>query len=350
MTDEEAIEAALAAIDPRCRDHVVVRRNGRDFMALPASRSGAIRALKLYQPQRPKAVLAMLSIRLLAATGLHRLFLPRFRGIGGMLPVESEIRSCLPDTAGVMLGSPEHPVRRAILSYETVDGWEVAKVAFGPDGRSVIDGEHSALSDMPSGVPGIPKALGVHHSDELSMLRLPYFQGWPLTPGKTAPALALLKSWVRDLSVRRAEDFPEWPAIYSALESTTAGREALARIAGLPLRPVIRHGDFARWNLLEPRDGSCVAIDWEWGIAAGMPGIDLVHFFAQDARLVHRLPPAGVVSSTLEALRAPACRRYLESTGWNDEAMLAILAGIAFTVGTRQQANEKVLDAALALT
>jgi hypothetical protein len=343
MTDHDAIDAALSAVDPASRDHVLLRRNGRFFMALPANRSGAIHTLNLYQPQRPKAVLAMVGVRLLAAAGLHRICLPKFHGKGGRVSLEPEFAGCVPGTAGVMLGSPEHRVRRAILSYETENDWEVAKLAFGIEGRAVIDGEYAALRDMPVDFPGIPQALGVHHGEEFSMLRLPYFSGLPLPPRESMRALGLLESWIRDLPILPASEFPEWPAICKALETTEAGRAAIARLAGMQLRPVIRHGDFARWNLLDMDDGKLMAIDWEWGHPSGMSGLDLVHYFLQDARLVERLAPADAIRKTLALLKGPACAQYLAKTGWNGDPLLPLIASLAWKQGAGHQENGEMV-------
>jgi aminoglycoside phosphotransferase (APT) family kinase protein len=106
---------------------------------------------------------------------------------------------------------------------------------------------------------------------------------------------------------------------------------------------VVRHGDFARWNLLQTKDGSIMVLDWEWSTPCGMPGIDLVHLFAQDARLVEKLSANAVIQSTIHALQAQDCQAYLEKTGWGRDYKSAMLASIAFTVGAKQQANEEVL-------
>ena len=90
-----------------------------------------------------------------------------------------------------------------------------------------------------------------------------------------------------------------------------------------------------------------IAIDWEWGHPAGMPGIDLVHLFAQDARLVFQVTPDAVVRAVEGKLGTPPCRNYLDICGWGDEIRNVILASIAFTVGSKQQENGKVLEAAL---
>lgn len=347
MTDDEMIRMALSAVDASISDNVLLRRNERFFMALPAGRTAAMRTLKLYQPQRPKAVLAMCGLRLLAAWGLHRFFLPKMQGCAVRVLLKPKFEGCVPGSAGVMLGSPEHRVQRAILSYQTGHGWEVAKLAFGEEGRSVIDGEYAALNAMPTGMPGIPQAFGVHHGDEFSILRLPYLDGDPLMPRQRVRGIDLLESWIRDIPAKPACELPEWPAIRAALETSDSGIRALERLATRNLRPVIRHGDFARWNLLERKDGKLVAIDWEWAHPEGMPGIDLVHLFAQDARLVNQLEPNAVVRAAEHSLSSQQCRRYLEQTGWQDNIRDVILASIAFTVGSKQQANEAILAAAL---
>jgi hypothetical protein len=347
MTDKEAIETALSAVDSLSRNHVLVRRNGRFFMALPVNREAASRTLRLYQPQRTMALLAMFGVKILAATGLHHLVFPKFQGPGSQVALEPGLEGCKPGTTGLLLGSPEHRVRRAILSYQTENSWEVAKLAFGKDGRRVIEGEYAVLKSMPAGTTGIPQILGVHHGIDFSILRLPFLAGHVIPPRHGMRGLDLLESWILDLPSKPACDFPEWPAIRASLETSDSGRRALERLAGRQLRPVIRHGDFARWNLLGMKDGSCMAIDWEWGQPAGMPGIDAVHLFAQDARLVHQLPPVAVVRAVERALSEPRCRRYLEDCGWGEDSREVLLASIAFTVGTKQQSNEAVLEAAL---
>jgi hypothetical protein len=347
MTGHAAIDAALSAIEPGQKIRFLVYRNGRHFMALPVRRHAALLTLRLYQPQRSKAIFAAFGLRGLAATGLHRVFLPKLRGSVRQVELTPEFPQCVHGTAGIMLGSPEHPVPRAILSYQTENGWEVAKLSFGEPGRKVIEGEFSALASLPTGTPGVPLTLGVHHGLDFSLLRMPYFRGTPLCQQKMMRALDLLESWVGSQPSQPAAEFPEWPAIHEALVTSDAGRRALERLAAIRLRPVIRHGDFARWNLLELRDGSCMAIDWEWAHRAGMPGIDVVHLFAQDARLVHQLPPAAIVRVVERALSGPRCRGYLESCGWGANPRDVLLASIAFTVGTKQQSNEEVLAAAL---
>jgi hypothetical protein len=347
MTDEEAIDEVFSLFEMRAGEWATIRRNGRILLALPPGRRGALQGLKLYQPQRLKARASMAALRLAAGLGLHRWVLPGLRHAGGIVETEPDLPRALPYSTGILLGSPEHRVRRAIASYQTAWGWEVAKIAFGPEGWDVIHGEAAALQSLPEQTPGAPALLGIHRAHSCSMIRLPLVRGSVLRQGDAKDAISLLDAWLSDAPLQEITAFPEWPAIQSALSGSERGRECLDDLAQIRLRPAVRHGDFARWNLLRQRDGSLVVLDWEWGTATGMPGIDLVHFFAQDARLVRGLAPAEVIRSVARSLERPACREYLEQTGWGGEAMLAILASIAFTVGARQQANEEVMEAAL---
>ena len=348
MTYEQVIDAALSAVEVSPGDFAVVRRNGRPFLALPAGRVAAIHTLRLYQPQRRKARVGTSLTQFLVLAGLHRWLLPKVRCHGGVVALEPESPRCLTGTAGVMLGSPEHRVRRAILCYETTTGREVAKLAFGAEGQAAIDGEARVLHDLGSSTPGVPELLGAHHGEAFSILRLPWLRGRVLRPRDAAAAITLLDQWISTDAPQPADQFPEWPAIEAALGHSEAGRRAADALRRHALRPCVRHGDFARWNLLRMGDGRLMALDWEWGCPRGMAGLDLVHFFAQDARLVQRLNPPEVIRSVEQSFRAPACRRHLDRAGWQGDTRSAVTAGIALTVGARQQANEEVLAALLA--
>jgi hypothetical protein len=157
----------------------------------------------------------------------------------------------------------------------------------------------------------------------------------------------LLDGWISQDAAKPIQSFPEWPAIESALGTSDEGKRALARLAGMQLRPVVRHGDFARWNLLIQDDGSLIALDWEWGHPEGMPGLDLAHFFLQDARLVKRLPHAEAITQTIRELQNPACSGYLAKTGWTGNPLLPVVASLAWKQGAGHQENEAVLNVIL---
>ena len=132
------------------------------------------------------------------------------------------------------------------------------------------------------------------------------------------------------------------------MSATDAGNRELAKLGRFVLQPAIRHGDFARWNLLDTVESGIIALDWEWSMPAGLPGCDLAHYFAQDARLVHRLAPAEVCRRVTRDLESPENRKYLNHCGWNGDARAVLIAMLAYTVGTGQQMNAEVLAAALA--
>jgi hypothetical protein len=249
-----------------------------------------------------------------------------------------------------MLGSPEHRVRRAILSYETASGREVAKLAFGEAGKDVIESEATAIDSMPAGLPGLTRFSGVHHGKDFSILRMPCIEGTPLPQQDTSAALGLLQSWFLDNPAIPATGFPEWPAIISALNDLTDSHAAIDQLARLRLKPTVRHGDFARWNLLRRNDGSLMALDWEWAHPAGMPGLDLIHLYLQDARLVERLAPAAAIRRTIEVLGHAPCSGYLEKTGWGAEPLLPVIASLAFKQGAGHQDNADILATAVAMT
>lgn len=346
MTDEDVIDSALSAVDAGLSDHSLMRRNGRAFIVLPARASAAIHALWLYQPQRIKARLAVSAMQFLVLSGLYRMVLPAFRGGGGKVALDPEYSGCRPGTVGVMLGSPEHRVRRAILSYETESGYEVAKLAFGAEGKEVIEGEASALRGLAAGMPGVPRLLGVHQGPGYALLRMPYEKGTPFSPRRVPEAVRLLESWLSDSNPVSVDSFPEWNQIAIALGKS--GNSRLVRdLSGQKLVPALRHGDFARWNLRRTGDGSVVVLDWEWGHAAGMPGLDLAHFFLQDGRLVRKRSPKCAVAEACRMMRLEICQRYLGRAGWRGDPLLPLVASLAWKQAAGHQDNEEVLAAAL---
>jgi hypothetical protein len=348
MTDEEAIDHALSAVEMRPGSYALLKRNGRVLMALPARSDAAGLTLLLYQPQRFKARLGAVATQILALFALHRMVLPKYRSAGGKAGLDPEFTGCIPGTAGVLLGSPEHRVRRAILCYQTTEGWEVAKLAFGPEGRSVIEGEAAAIRSLPRDLPGRPELRGLHHCGTFfSLLRMPRLRGMPFSPQHSRDAVALLESWILDLPPLNAEAFPEWGAIHRTLESSPSGLNTIEALAAMRLKPAVRHGDFARWNLIRKDDGSLGVLDWEWGHERGMAGLDLVHYFLQDARLVERLSPADAIAKTRSTLGTGPCADYLQRAGWNCDPILPIIASLAWKQGAGHQDNEELLEAAV---
>ena len=344
MTDHELLSQVLACIDPPARSLRLVRRNGRVLLGLPPGSEAAARALGLYQPQRALARLMVSGLRGLARVGLHGGVLSKIHLPGGSTPMSPTLSGIDSGTCGVLLGSPEHRVRRAIASYRKDGSWEVAKISFGEAGARMLGEEAQALESLHPLATGVPRMLGLHHGEGLTVMRMPYLTGHAVGPGESGDALELLKQWITGQAPKSITEFPEWTAIASALSGFESGGQALERLSRECLSSVICHGDFARWNLLRKADGSLVVLDWEWGHPNGMPGIDLVHYFLQDARLVERLSPQDAIRKTCLILKSPACRDYLDKTGWSGDPLLPIIASLAYKQGAEHQENGEMIE------
>jgi hypothetical protein len=322
----------------------LVRRKGRVLLGLPPGREAAARALGLYQPQRAPARLMVTGLRGLAHVGLHGGILSKIHLTGGSTSMSPALTGIEPGTCGVLLGSPEHRVRRAIASYRNDGGWEVAKISFGEAGARVLEDEARALEQLQRVAAGVPRMLGLHRGHNVTVMRMPYLSGEAVKPGESTDALELLNQWITGQTPKPITEFAEWTAIASALSGLESGRRALERLMRECLAPVICHGDFARWNLLRKADGGLVVLDWEWGHPGGLPGIDLVHYFLQDARLVERLSPADAIRKTCLILESPACRDYLDKTGWSGDPLLPIIASLAYKQGAGHQENGEMME------
>jgi hypothetical protein len=298
----------------------------------------------LYQPQRPLARMMVVGLRGLARFGLHSCVLSALRLAGGATSLTPALPGVKTGSCGILLGSPEHRVRRAIASYRKEGEWEVAKISFGEAGARLLEEEARALESLHPLATGVPRMLGLHRGEGVTLMRMPYLTGQPLSPGESGEALELLEQWITDQTPKPITHFPEWAAIASALSEFENGERALERLMRECLAPVICHGDFARWNLLRKADGGLVVLDWEWGHQDGMPGIDLVHYFLQDARLVERLSPQDAIRKTCSILESPACRDYLDKTGWSGDPLLPIIASLAYKQGAGHQENGEMME------
>lgn len=348
MTDDELVARVLGVFDPGTHAMCGLMRGGRLLLSLPTKREAAGRALRLYQPQRrlARSVAALLNV--CARVGWHGWLLSRLAFRGEPTAVSPCLAGIVGGTCGVLLGSPEHKVRRAIASYRSGDTWEVAKLAFGVAGAKVLEEEARVLAKLQPRAAGVPELLGLHRGDDVTVLRMPYLTGTPVAAGESADAVSLLNQWRTDRPPQPITDFLEWSAIQSALSASAAGQRRLPQLARQVLQPVICHGDFARWNLLRLAADKMVVLDWEWGQVAGLPGLDLVHYFLQDYRLVSRLQPSAAIARTLGMLKSTACRDYLAATGWSCDVLLLVIVSLAYKHGAGQQDNQDMLDAALA--
>ena len=350
MTDLETIDEVFPLFEMRAGEWTTLHRNGRILLALPPGIRGALRALKLYQPQRFKARATITVLRLAVGLGLHRWLLPKVRCHGGIVATEPDLPRADPYTLGILLGSPEHRVRRAIASYQNGGEWEVAKISFGETGARVLEDEAAILEELQPLAAGVPRLLGLHRGHDVTVMRMPYLSGKTIPPGEFSEALHLLEQWISKAAPQSITGFPEWAAIECALKEMEHGEQVIRMLSQEQVRPVICHGDFARWNLLKQADGNLIVLDWEWGHAHGMPGIDLAHYFLQDARLVQRLSHPKAIAKTIQNLKRPECANYFKQTGWSGDPLLPIIVSLAYKQGAGHQENREVLQAAFTMT
>lgn len=343
------IEKVTAILGDGLKEHYLLSRGGSPLLALPASAEGAQQTLGLYQPQRGLAKLVACGLRVAARSGLHRILLPKTESSAS--PIGNE-QSLLPsgadkDTVGILFGSAQHRIFRAVVSYRLDGGWEVGKAAVDGAGAQMLEQEAVVMRAIGEQTNGIPPVLGLERAGEGCLLRMPYIQGRSLQRGDLAPISRLLISWLSDAAPQEFELFSEWHFIRTALGKQTRGAEFLSTLEGELHSPTIRHGDLARWNLLKMADGTVTVLDWEWGEPHGLPGIDLAHFLAQDFRLVDRLSDTEVVNETVKALKSSTWSKYLDTSGWKGRELELMIVCLAFKHGAGHQENSELLTSCL---
>jgi glycosyltransferase involved in cell wall biosynthesis/PAS domain-containing protein len=343
MREISKFEACLLA--PGQTNYYVFRR-GEAMFSLPESDEGALRTLGLYQPQRRLARMKRRALQAIIETSLHSRILTRGVPRENSAPPKWAF-DYSPASVGIMKGSSDHLIPRAIASYRSSAGWEVAKLGLGVEARGMLRREATVLRAIGEKSSHAPVCLGLHERGEMTVMRTPYIEGVPHEAHDAAEALAILSQWAGEEEPRPLCEFEEWEAVRSVLELSETGRRALPLIAGRMLSPGISHGDFTSWNILRRRDGSLLVLDWEWGKLTGVPGLDLVHYFAQDLRLVHRLGSHAVIQGVLDELAQPVAREILRKGGWHGSPLEPILVYAAYKQGGHHQKHPELLEACL---
>ena len=347
MTDGEIISRSLTAVGAGGGEVFLVKKSGRVLLALPHEKEAALVALRLYQPQRVVAKVFVWFVAFAFQLGLQRFFLRRVSVAATSLEKGEEMPKIDQGTAGVLIGNPDHLIRRAIISFRGKNGFEVAKVAFGKEGVDLIDGEAGKIISLPKNLSGIPTVLGIHHRDDVGVMRMPHFRGQFLDARDEEAYITLLTGWLLAESSCVLGDFPEWETIERVLSTRSNGMAVLEGLKCLRLRPAVRHGDFAPWNLIRDERGEILALDWEWGEPRGVPGFDLIHYLTQDLRLVQRLNPSEVVAGVEEALEKDLFSQYLKQTGWDGAHRKLFIAAMAFSMGSGMAGLEEILESLL---
>jgi len=146
-----------------------------------------------------------------------------------------------------------------------------------------------------------------------------------------AEAVSLLQAWLLPLPPRPLADFP----LIATLPKTTLSR--LSSVPNLRLRPCLRHGDFAPWNLLPCHNRGLKVVDWESGHREDVPGFDLAHYLLQEEFLVHRSAFPVAQGRILERMHTPLAAEYLTASGWAGAEDILWELALAFESSTRKE-------------
>lgn len=326
--DTLAASLRLFGIAPGTRYRLLLR-NGRVLCALPSGRAEASRILSLYQPQRPVAKLLALALRCFTAMGLHPLVLREWR-----VPDDAQGEERQDNAPGVMIGSEGHLCDRAVLCLREAGEWRVCKVAYGPNGHTILSHEAVMLRTLSVEFPGIPTVSDFSRRGEATLLRMPYQSGSPWRQADLTPLMTLLASWMNRGDARALGTFAEWSRIESVLKKFSLWNGRLGSIAELKLRPSIRHGDLTRPNLRLSPEGGLLVHDWERGCLEGIPGLDLVHFLVQDRLFRQHMEPSEAVAAVLAALKEAAPSNLLRNLGWGGKEAELMALSFAFNTGS----------------
>jgi hypothetical protein len=199
-----------------------------------------------------------------------------------------------------MPGGAQKLTARLVDAHDRVVGF--LKCAERPLARARLRNEYEILRQLPPGAGPTPLKYGAVSGLDVLLLA-PVLGRHPaavMTPERA------LHGFVASLVTPRTatlEHHPWYHALGDALAPVAPAVDALAKRSW---QVTFRHGDLAPWNLLRTADGSLVAIDWEYGSAAGLPGLDLAQYMLQVALLVVRCKPDAAVDAAARALEASA--------------------------------------------
>lgn len=321
-------------------EYSLLLRDGRILCALPADRGTALKLLSLYQPQRPRAKALAAAFRICAGLGFHPRVLTRWR-MPGQPAANSTPAAGLP---GVLVGSTGHLCERAVVCLQSDHGWQICKVAFGENGHQILAHEANMLEALHEEFPNIPRLAGFTRNGDASLLRMPFQDGDSWGSSDLFPLIDLLNSWANRDQPKPLSSFPEWNAISPVLGALPEWRRHLGTLAGLELRPSVRHGDLTRPNLRAATGGRLLVHDWERGAMEGVPGLDAVHFLIQDRMFRKNTPPRQVVAETLSQLKTPPFSNLLKSSGWDRRECELMALTFAFNTGAGYIDQSTLID------
>jgi hypothetical protein len=298
---------------------------GRLLAALPAESPAFLRTLAFYRPQRLTSRTWVFLLKLLRSFHAQGVALRKWSWPGAS-------HASIP-CPGVLLGNPVHSVPRAIFLLQEGQAWRVGKFVPDPHQQQILQREKELL-DLAAHQGGhAPRCLGWKPCGSGGALWTEWLAAQEGNPS-TTDRLRILHDWLLPKPLRPLSEFPAWKSSSGWPEASAAEVQAASRIQ---LRPCLRHGDFAPWNLLQGADGTWVAVDWEEGCAEDAPGLDLIHDLLQKEFLIRRSPLAEAKAKIFAALQEPPCAEYLTACGWSGHERILLGWALDFEARSRTE-------------
>jgi hypothetical protein len=218
-------------------------------------------------------------------------FCCRCSGSSGPSPLYEFLGDVLPGVRvrAIQIGMPG-PARKVTAQLADDRGRVVGyvKCANSPLARERLSREYRLLLLLPQGTGPVPVKYGSAGGYSFLLLN-------PV-PGRTLKAAVAPHRELRRLNhvlsggQGAAVESHPWMQELTR-QGDGAMTDALEALVGREWAVSIQHGDLAPWNLIRDRTGRLTAIDWEYGLAAGFPGLDLAQYILQVAALICRWRP-----------------------------------------------------------
>jgi len=239
----------------------------------------------LFPAFRPTAKMYRFLLRIKATVGWGS----GFYNINHFCPVREFLEDVLPKVSSVVLligaAGPTQKITLQLWDKQQIVGY--LKYGEKPTAQDRIKQEAEVLKALPSAHgPTLLKfdSLG----DGLAVVLSPV----------VGEALDVRLSLAKDLTsfvLKLAHSDPvpleNHPWIKKMQKYTSVPSFCLTPLANRKWPIVFQHGDLAPWNIYRKSNGSLKAIDWEYGLVAGFPFLDLAFFLLQVARLIHHWSP-----------------------------------------------------------
>jgi len=289
-------------------------RGGRVLMIFPDDGKLLRAGIQLYSPQRWPARLAA---KFLGCVPGARFFL---RSIDLDLPESGAISRVIKrvpgEITGVLLGNPAQNERRGLILVQgSAQRSRVVKIGTSREARVQIRRELESLerhrNDCPSAI-GIPNVFESWEESDFSAFSLPFYQTRTGSGERLAELIRVLQSWQARSKSSSFRSTRSWQQVEKEL---TSEEKSIAE--SLRLKPSLRHGDLALWNIVQNEDGGLIVIDWETALASDVPGWDLVHFLLTSSQFVEKNSPPETISKVSEQLLTdPRVQNFLSECGW----------------------------------